>query len=93
MFSVKYFMYIMQSVSAKNNEGDIRSFAYNFCQIAGQTGRVTKVNAIGTVQVYVAGRGWHFNPLCLLPAPGETAQYKPHPQSIPYINFNVCVFM
>ena len=34
------------------------------------------------VQVYVQGRGWVFDALCLEPAPGKTAApYTPDPKS------------
>ena len=49
--------------------------------MAGQIGYVAKIYINGNVQVYVRGRGLVFNPLCLEPAPGETAPYTPDPQS------------
>ena len=45
-------------------------------------GRVTRIYSTGVVQVYINGRGWVFNPLCLEPAPGETAPpHTPDPNS------------
>ena len=43
------------------------------------------------LQVYVQGRGWVFNPLCLEPAPGETAPYTPDPQSIVQLLGGACI--
>lgn len=37
----------------------------------GQAGRVVKVFPTGDVRVAVNGRVWTFNPLCMVPAPGE----------------------
>jgi len=38
----------------------------------GQLGKVLKVFASGDLRVSVNGAAWTFNPLCLVPAPGET---------------------
>ena len=42
-----------------------------FPQSLGQLGRVIKVFPTGDVRVSVNGRTWTYNPLCLVPAPGE----------------------
>ena len=54
-------------------------------QIAGQIGCLTKVYINNRVQVYVQGRGWLLDPLCLEPAPGETASYTSDPNSMTLI--------
>ena len=43
-----------------------------FFQSLGQLGKVTKVFGSGDLRVNVNGAQWTFNPLCLMPAPGET---------------------
>ena len=43
-----------------------------FFQSLGQLGKVTKVFGSGDLRVDVNGASWTFNPLCLVPAPGET---------------------
>ena len=48
---------------------------------------MTEMYNVGTVQVYVQGRGWTFDPLCLEPAPGETATYTPDPKSMSSSHF------
>ena len=57
--------------------------------MASQIGYVAKIYVNGNVQVYVRGRGLVFNPLCLEPAPGETAPYTPDPQSKKLLVFSV----
>ena len=49
-------------------------------QTLDQIGRVLKVNEAGLVEVVIQGRGWLYNPECLLPAPGETAQGDVDPE-------------
>lgn len=49
-------------------------------QTLDQIGRVVRVNEAGLVEVVIQGRGWLYNPECLLPAPGETAQGDMDPQ-------------
>ena len=48
-----------------------RYYFLNFIQSLGQAGRVVKVFPTGDVRVAVNGRVWTFNPLCMVPAPGE----------------------
>ena len=46
-------------------------------QSLGQLGKVTKVFGSGDLRVDVNGASWTFNPLCLLPVPGETSPDVP----------------
>ena len=52
-------------------------------QSLGQLGKVTKVFGSGDLRVDVNGASWTFNPLCLVPAPGE------NPPDVPGINMFV----
>ena len=40
-------------------------------QALGQVGRVIRVFPTGDVRVAVSNSAWTFNPLCMVPAPGE----------------------
>lgn len=48
-----------------------------FLQSLGQVGRVIKLFPTGDVRVSVNGRTWTFNPLCMVPAPGENPPEAP----------------
>ena len=52
-------------------------------QSLGQLGKVTKVFGSGDLRVDVNEASWTFNPLCLVPAPGE------NPPDVPGINMFV----
>ena len=62
-------------------------------QTLGQIGRVTKVNMLYKVKVIVRGKEWLYHPLCLSPAPGESAPEDIDPQgNVIYLSYNYIIY-
>ena len=58
-------------------------------QSLGQVGSVIKLFPTGDVRVSVNGRTWTFNPLCMVPAPGENPPEAPRKLRSLLVQFQV----